>query len=163
MREVRRRAAVVIFAASLWSVLAAAPAAAFDDAAFNEAAGTILCDCGCHPQSVAACTCGRAAEMRDEIRTMVASGMTGRQVIDDFVARYGEKILIAPEATGFNLLAWLGPLGLLVGGLAALVVVVRRLSRRGPAGHAADAPPAAPVAADEPYAARLRREVEELR
>lgn len=134
---------------------------AFDQAGFDEAAGQILCDCGCHPQSVAACTCGRAAEMREEIRGMIASGMSGRDVIDDYVARHGEKILIAPEATGFNLLAWIGPMFLLLGGVASLFLLVRRWSRRRDAESDTVTPPA--VDADDPYAARLRREIEEYR
>ena len=47
------------------SFVAAAPV---DEAAFEKAAGAIRCDCGCHPQSVKDCACGRAAEMRDEVR-----------------------------------------------------------------------------------------------
>ena len=31
---------------------------------YDEAINTILCDCGCHPQTVKECACGRAAEMR---------------------------------------------------------------------------------------------------
>jgi cytochrome c-type biogenesis protein CcmH len=133
---------------------------AFDPAAFNEAAEMILCDCGCHPQSVAACTCGRAAEMREEIRTMVVSGLTGEQVIDDYVSRYGEKILITPEATGFNLVVWLGPLFLLFAGAASLVLLVRRWSRN-PAGEDDKPAPPAPDA-DDPYTVRLAKEIEEL-
>ena len=155
MRDLTALALVSVIALALSpSVLA------FDAAAFNEAAETILCDCGCHPQSVAACTCGRAAEMREEIRELVVSGMSGEQVIDDYVARYGEKILIAPEASGFNLLVWLGPLALLVLGVASLVLLVRRWSPR-PSTEDSQ-PAAASVETDEPYLARLRREVEDI-
>ena len=124
------RTAVSAVLAAMLLVGSVLPVLAFDAAAFNEAAETILCDCGCHPQSVAACTCGRAAEMREDIRKMVVAGMSGREIIDDYVARYGEKILIAPEATGFNLLAWVGPLVLLLAGAASLVLIVRRWSRK---------------------------------
>jgi hypothetical protein len=62
-------------------LLAIAPAAlAFDTDGYKLATETILCDCGCHPQSVAACACGRAAEMREEMRGMVEGGMTGEAV-----------------------------------------------------------------------------------
>jgi len=134
-------------------------ATAFDPAEYGKAAATILCDCGCHPQAVADCTCGRAAEMRAEVRGMIESGMSGEAVIAAYVERYGDKIRIAPTATGFNLLAWLGPLVALVAGLVGVVWLVRRLSRRAADVAPVDAAP--PPAGDDAYLARLRREVEE--
>jgi len=141
-------------------IVAAAPVAADSRSEYDEAASTILCDCGCHPQSVADCTCGRAAEMRSEIQGLVAGGMTGDAVIASYVERYGDKIRIAPTAKGFNLLAWLGPLGALVIGAVGVAWLARRLSRAGGASAEPPAPPATPPA-DEAYLARLRQEVEE--
>jgi cytochrome c-type biogenesis protein CcmH len=109
-------------------------------AEYDQAARTILCDCGCHPQSVHDCACGRAEEMRGEIAGEIASGKTGAQVIEAYVARHGEKILVAPPAVGFNLVAWLGPGVLLVGAALGLTLVLRRWRRsRTPA--PAGAPP----------------------
>lgn len=109
-------------------------------AEYDQAARTILCDCGCHPQSVHDCACGRAEEMRAEIAGEVASGKTGAQVIEAYVARHGEKILVAPPAVGFNLVAWLGPGVLLVGAALGLTLVLKRW-RRPAAPAAAGAPP----------------------
>jgi len=125
---------------------------------WDKAIQVILCDCGCHPQSVKECACGRAAEMRDEIASAVRSGKNGEQVIGDYVARYGEKILIAPKSEGFNLVAWLGPgAGFLVAAIA--VAVLLRRWRTAPAiaaaGSAAGPPP------DDAYALRLEREMRE--
>ena len=121
------------------------------------AARAILCDCGCHPQAVKDCACGRAAEMRDDIGAMIAKGSTSAQVIADYVAKNGEKILVAPKAEGFNLLAWVGPIaGLFV--MAALMAVVLRRWRKSPSSLT---PAPAGPAADDPYAARLARELQE--
>ena len=139
--------------------LALPAGAAFDATEYDKAAKTILCDCGCHPQSVADCTCGRAADMRADVRKMIESGMTGKAVIAAYVERYGDKIRIAPTATGFNLLAWIGPLAALLGGLAGVVWLVRRWTRG--AAEALKAEPAPVLPADEAYLARLRAEVEE--
>lgn len=157
----RRRTRLLAALGLAFALLALArPAgAAFDQAAYDEAASTILCDCGCHPQAVADCTCGRAAEMRADLRGMVESGMTGEAVIAAYVERYGDKIRVAPTATGFNLLAWLGPLAALVCGLAGVVWLARRWTRS--AAEAARAEPPPPPQGDEAYLARLRREVEE--
>ncbi len=132
-----------------------------DRAEFERAARVILCDCGCHPQSVYDCACGRAAEMREEIAAEIRNGRTGDQVVADYVARHGEKILIAPKASGFNLLAWIGPGFALVAGAAGLFLAIRRWARQGAAGAARDTTPA--VAADDPYLARLERHLREER
>jgi len=136
------------------------PVAAYDEAEYLEAAETVLCDCGCHPQSVAACACGRAAELREEMRAMVAGGMTGDEVIASYVAKHGEQILIAPDAEGFNLLAWLGPLAMLLVGVVGIVLLVRRWSPK--AGSGADDVPRAELAPDDPYVSKLRRELEDM-
>ena len=124
---------------------------------WNSAAKAILCDCGCHPQSVKDCACGRAAEMRDDIGAMVAKGMTGTQVIADYVAKNGEKILVAPKAQGFNLVAWVGPIAGLFVMVAVMAVVLRRWRKTPTSLTPAPAGPAA----DDPYAARLARELQE--
>lgn len=129
-------------------------------AEYEIAAKTILCDCGCHPQSVFDCACVRAAEMRDEVRALVEQGKTGEAVIAAYVAKYGEKIRIAPTSQGFNLLAWAGPgLGILT---AALLVAL--LLRRWKAKAALDpsVPPPAPLDPADPYAARLDAAMKEL-
>lgn len=119
-------------------------------AEYDQAAKTILCDCGCHPQSVHACACGRAEEMRAEIAGEIASGRTGQQVIEGYVARSGEKILVTPPAQGFNLVAWLGPGALLVGAAVGLTVVLTRWRRPAPAPAKPETPPP-----DEDWTRRL--------
>ena len=128
-------------------------------AATGNASSTILCDCGCHPQSVWDCACGRAAELRDEIAGMIRTGRTGDQVIEEFVARQGEQVRIAPLARGFNLVAWLGPAFLFFGAAVAIVLVLRRWRRSAPAAPDAQTPVAA-IDPDDPYLARLRDDLE---
>jgi cytochrome c-type biogenesis protein CcmH len=151
--------------AALVLVLAlAAPAAAVaadPEAEYDKAARTILCDCGCHPQSVHDCACGRAAQMRDEIRAEVRAGKTGDQIVADRVARSGEKVRVVPKASGFNLLAWLGP-GVALVGAAGFVVLVLKRWRRSPPDESAGSPAAA-APLDAAAQARLERELRELR
>ena len=158
--------------AGLLFLLVLGPAA--DDATdeYLEVIRTIRCDCGCHPQSVEACACGRAEELRAIIRgqTMGRNGaepLTAEAIIARYVAEHGEQIRIAPAATGFNLIAWLGPLVGLVLGLFAAIALVRHLAR-GRAGMPVEAlagiPPgdvAAPISTDDPYRKRLRDQLEE--
>lgn len=126
------------------------------NAEYMKAATTILCDCGCHPQSVHECACGRAEELRGVVADQIRSGKTGEAVIAQFVAEKGEKILIAPKSEGFNLVAWVGPLAGLFLAAAGLALVLRRWKRTGTPAAAA-APPAPEAAWDE----RLKREMED--
>jgi len=132
------------------------------DTHFQEASETILCDCGCHPQSVDACSCGRAAEMRGEMREMAGGGMTGDEIIEHYVELNGDQIRIAPVATGFNLIPWLLPLVLLLGSGSILIVVIRKMQRRT---VATPSGPQQEVLAlpdeDDPYMKRLRDAVKD--
>ena len=153
----RAAAALLILLVCPASLLGQASAA--DEARI--AGDTLLCDCGCHPQSVNDCACGRAAEMREEIAALVAEGLSSDEVVAKYVASSGEQIRIVPTADHFNLVAWLGPfVGLAAGGVW-LGFVLRRWQRR--AAH--HEPPTAPAPAKpnvDPYMARLERELREL-
>ena len=67
-----------------------------------------------------------AERMRAFIRARIAAGDTKSEIKDALVAEFGEEVLAAPPKEGFNLLAWLVPLG--GGALAAIVIAV--LARR---------------------------------
>jgi len=129
--------------------------------AYEKAATTLLCDCGCNPQSVKECACGRAEEMRVALAQDASAGKSGDQIIAAYVAKYGQKILVSPPATGFNLVAWAGPaIGLLAATLM-ITLMIRRWHRV--SGSLPHEPAAAPPAEDDAYRARLRRDVEDGR
>lgn len=111
----------------------------------------------CRSQSIRSSRSFMAEDMQRKIREMISEGRSDEEIVDYFVARYGEFILLTPPKRGFNLTAYLIPfLAVLVGG-AGLVFAARRWSRREP-----PAPPA-PPSAESPYVARLERELEETR
>ncbi len=129
--------------------------------AYEFASTTLLCDCGCNPQSVKECACGRAEELRVALAKDAGSGKSGDQIVAAYVAKHGQKILVSPPASGFNLIAWTGPA---VGVLAATVMIAFMLKRwrRASAALPEDAAPL-PSAEDDAYLSRLRKEVEEGR
>jgi cytochrome c-type biogenesis protein CcmF len=101
----------------------------------------IICMCGtCGRKRIGECTCGLAAQMRDEVAKLVADGKSREQVYEYYIAKYGsQEPLAQPIDEGFNRLAWavpymLGATGLLVTGLVAV-----RWTRRGATARAADA------------------------
>lgn len=64
------------------------------------------------------CTLATAYDLRAEIWDMLAQGKKKEQIIDELVAKYGERILAAPKLQGFNWLAWLLPgAGIMAGGM----------------------------------------------
>lgn len=66
-----------------------------------------------------------AVEMKGRIRDLVAKGYDEPQIIDYFVARYGDWVLLQPTFAG-HWLVWLGP-GLVLGvGLAWVASTVVR-------------------------------------
>jgi cytochrome c-type biogenesis protein CcmH len=95
-----------------------------------------------------------AQEMRHLVREQLQQGKTPPEVLEYFVQRYGEWILLAPPKRGFNLIIWIVPFALLPLGGLAVYLSARRWVRRSPITQPA------PPAADSPYRARLRRELD---
>lgn len=73
-----------------------------------------------------------ALQMRAVVRDQLAAGRTPDEVKRYFVEKYGEWILLEPEARGFNVLIYVLPVAAVLLGAAAVVVAVRRWSRPAP-------------------------------
>jgi cytochrome c-type biogenesis protein CcmH/NrfF len=95
----------------------------------------ILCDCGCHPQSVHSCACGRADEMEAMIGDrMEREGLDGVAMLKLWIEENGEASLLVPKAKGFSLVAWLGPVLALPLALFGLFLLLKRAREPGTAG-----------------------------
>ncbi len=86
-----------------------------------------------------------AEEMREVIREKVAQGESEEAIIQYFVDRYGEDVLLEPRREGFSLLLWVSSIGVLIFGAAVVGVVLWNWSQSRPA-----AVPAADEATDAP-------------
>ncbi len=88
----------------------------------------------CEGQTVAASNSGLAADMRAVIRTKLRAGESDQQILDEFVASYGDSILSDPPKRGLGLGVWVGPVvGLAVGALIVVSLLVAWVRRRPPA------------------------------
>lgn len=67
-----------------------------------------------------------AQEMRGVVREELRAGRTPNEVKQYFINRYGEWILMEPQAHGFNWLVYLLPAVVLIGGLAVIYGALRR-------------------------------------
>lgn len=84
-----------------------------------------------------------AERMRADIRERIEAGETKSEIKAALVEQFGEAVLAAPPRSGFNLLAWLLPLGGIVAAALAVTLLARRWLRARPAGTAATGGPAA--------------------
>jgi cytochrome c-type biogenesis protein CcmH len=108
----------------------------------HEIAGTLRCPV-CRDLSVADSPAPLAQQMRDTIAKDLAAGRTPDQIRAEFVASYGESVLLSPPRKGIGLVAWVAPALLLIAGLAIALTIVRRWRAGAPSAHevAADGPP----------------------
>jgi cytochrome c-type biogenesis protein CcmH/NrfF len=74
--------------------------------------------------------CDTAKNMLKEIDTQIAAGLNDQQVLDAMIKEYGPLAYVEPPKSGFGLVAWLMPILYLIGGLALVVVVMKRWRRR---------------------------------
>ena len=77
--------------------------------------------------------CGFSPRLHADVVALVEGGYSGEEILDAFKQSYGEKILMAPEAKGFNLLGYLMPFLAIGTGGVALAALLRRWRRPVPA------------------------------
>jgi cytochrome c-type biogenesis protein CcmH len=70
-----------------------------------------------------------SAEMKDVVREQIAAGKSNEEVLQYFVGKYGEWILLQPKPTGFNLAVYALPVLMLAAGALVVTIAVRRWTR----------------------------------
>ena len=73
-----------------------------------------------------------AQRMKAFIRERIAAGDTEAEIKDALVAELGPGVLATPSKSGFGLLAWLVPLGVVLGAAIVVALLIRSWSRRPP-------------------------------
>ena len=141
-----------------------APATAADnDPAVKELEHRLKCTCGCN-LDIYTCrttdfTCTYSPALHQEVLGLRKDGKSDEAVIEAFVAKYGESILMAPKPQGFNLAGYLVP-GILVASIALIFAwVLMRRSRLTRAVAEPSSPRAVESSSDEE---RLKRALEEV-
>lgn len=88
-------------------------------------ASTLRCPV-CQGESIQDSPSELAQDMRAIVREQLREGKTPEEIKAYFVSKYGEWILLEPTMTGLNVLLYVFPVLLVLGGLAAVVFLVRR-------------------------------------
>jgi cytochrome c-type biogenesis protein CcmH len=104
----------------------------------------IKCQCGC-VLDVFTCrttdfSCSVSPAMHRDVVALVEGGYDEPEILAAFQSVYGERVLMAPVKTGFNLLGYAMPFLALGAGAIAVVAVLRRLRSRAPAPETAIVP-----------------------
>ncbi len=116
----------------------------------------LTCQCGCN-QTVTGCNhylCYSRTEMQALVQKEMAAGKDETTILQDFVLRYGVKVLSTPPARGFNLAVWILPAVGLVAGLIVLIAIARRW-RKPPA----EPRPPVPASVDPKLLAAVEEEI----
>jgi cytochrome c-type biogenesis protein CcmH len=127
-----RDAALAAALAAAAAALAFAAVSGFEGAGTPEqrahaVAETLRCPV-CHDLSAADSPAPVAQQMRAQILSEVRAGRTPDQIRAEFVASYGEWILLDPPRRGLDLLPWLAPALLGLAGLGVTARAIRRWS-----------------------------------
>ena len=93
----------------------------------------LRCTCGCN-LDVYTCrttdfTCATSPAMHRQVVQLIESGSTAQEVIDAFIAEYGELVLMAPKKEGFNIVGYVLP-GMVITVVGAMMLwILSRKSR----------------------------------
>lgn len=83
----------------------------------------------CQNQTIADSHAELAVDLRTQVREMLQAGKTNEQITDYMTARYGDFVLYRPPFKALTAMLWIGPAAMVLIGLGALFMVLRRRSR----------------------------------
>ena len=139
--------------------------AADNDAWVQAIEKRLKCSCGCG-LDIYTCrttdfTCTYSPALHKEVVKLAEQGNSEQQIIDAFVAEYGEAVLMAPPRRGFNLAGYFVPSLAIVVAAVFLVRVLRRWTREAQVAHV-DTEERAPTGTPDASPAELQRLRDEL-
>jgi cytochrome c-type biogenesis protein CcmH len=103
--------------------------ASLDGDAINTLERTLACPCPC-TLDIYTCrttdvTCTNSPAIHRDVVRMVDGGYSGDEIVAELTNVYGERILMAPRKSGFNLVAWFLPFVAIGTGGVAIAVLLR--------------------------------------
>jgi cytochrome c-type biogenesis protein CcmH len=105
------------------------------DAQRDDLEHQIHCQCGCNLDVYTCRTtdfaCSVSPAMHSDVMGLVGGGHSAREILAAFKAIYGEKVLMAPVRSGFNLLGYTVPFIALGTGAVVVAALIRRWKRTG--------------------------------
>ena len=106
------------------------------DAQRDDLEHQIHCQCGCNLDVYTCRTtdfaCSVSPAMHADVMGLVAGGHTAPEILSAFRAVYGEKVLMAPLKSGFNLVGYTMPFVALGTGAVIVAALLKRWKSRTP-------------------------------
>lgn len=133
-----------------------------DSPTVSDISKQLICQCGC-TLVLANCThseCMSRDTMTTLIEQKLAQGQSEEEIIQSFVAQYGEQVLASPPKRGFNLVAWILPFAAILGGGGIIYIALKKWvwqGRQSPTVAATETDEK-----DEEYQRRLDKELKEF-
>jgi cytochrome c-type biogenesis protein CcmH len=154
---------IIIMALFVVQVYAQDATPAVTDDQVNSVASQMYCPV-CENIPLDVCGTEACAQWRDEIRSQLQAGRTADQVIADFVARYGDRVVGTPQNPGLRALSLVTPwvIALLVVAVALWVLNRWRQNKRVFVGEGLRPSPAAGLT-DDDYRARIEQDLQSRR
>ena len=116
---------LLLWAAPVWAVQ---PDEMLDDpgleARAREISAGLRCPV-CRNESIDESNATLSRDIRIMVRELLVDGQTDDQVVNAIVSRYGEYVLLMPDATGVNLILWLAAPAMLLAALGVGFVTIR--------------------------------------
>ncbi len=104
------------------------------------------------------CETQACQDWRAQIRDQLAEGWTDQQIIDYFVAQFGERVLAEPQRKGFTSLVWLLPVIAVLLGIAIVYEILKNWRAQVPI---LESSPPLPQIPDE-ILKKIEREIREM-
>lgn len=104
------------------------------------------------------CETKACQDWRAQIRDQLSERWSEQQVIDYFVAQYGERVLAEPQRKGFTTLVWFLPLIVVLIGLGIVYEILRNWKNQ----KLAPAPAASTSSISKDILEKIEREIREL-
>ena len=83
----------------------------------------------CQNQSIADSTADLAGDLRIQVRDMLESGASDREILDYMVARYGDFVRYRPGFNPRTWMLWIGPFIAMALGLGIAGIIIMRRSQ----------------------------------
>ena len=139
-------------------LLSASPVMA-DSPTVSSISEELVCQCGCG-RLLNSHVCDTQEAMVTLIEQKLAQGQSEEEIIQFFVAQYGEQVLAAPPKQGFNLMVWITPFAAILGGGGVIYLALKKWVGRGRLSQT-DAMTEAKEG-DEEYRHQLEKELEDF-
>jgi cytochrome c-type biogenesis protein CcmH len=136
--------------------MSAGAQAVITDDEVNRLANRLYCPV-CPNETLDACRTEACAQWREEIRAQLQAGASEQQVIDDFVARFGERVIGSPQDPALRALAVGIPV--VIAAAAVIIGVVTFARWRGRPAASANLP-VSDVPLNDLYRSQIERDLE---